>query len=464
MLETIPNYRIVTNSPQAWRVLTRSYMAPAERGTLLAYTPMLHSRLFQATARFRDSHFQPTREGLEQIDSTPRDPWLDGNPATDRPLIVQFCANDPNELLQAARYVEPYCDAVDLNLGCPQAIARSGRYGAFLQEDWDLIYRLINKLHTELSIPVTAKFRILESKERTLEYAKMILSAGASILTVHGRRRDQKGHSMGLADWSYIRYLRDNLPPDTVIFANGNVLNRHDLQPCLDATGADGVMSAEGNLSDPTIFAEVPAPEEQVDEYWRDKNGIEGYRLDGVLRRYLDTVHRNVLGEDPPNRPRLFLPTDLPDYVSHLPYEKAVQGSTKLDKKTRRARSGSPNLRPMQGHLFQMLRPMINTYTDIREVLAKSPTGDIAAFERVLSMVEDAVKVAIIEYTASASNSTVHAPTSPNSDQARDNPKYKRPWWICQPYLRPPPPKPVDSESPDEGKKRLGDPADLVAG
>lgn len=46
-----------------------------------------------------------------------------------RPLLVQFCANDPATLLAAAKLAQGRADAIDLNLGCPQRIARRGRYG-----------------------------------------------------------------------------------------------------------------------------------------------------------------------------------------------------------------------------------------------------------------------------------------------------------------------------------------------
>ncbi|KKA20185.1 Dihydrouridine synthase family protein [Rasamsonia emersonii CBS 393.64] len=390
-------------------------------------------------------YFQPTRR---TADGAGEEPYLDGNPALDRPLFVQFCANDPEDFLESARLVAPYCDAVDLNLGCPQGIAKKGHYGAFLQEDWDLIYKLINTLHKELPIPVTAKFRILETKEKTLEYAKMILSAGASIITVHGRRREQKGHNTGLADWSYIRYLRDNLPPETVIFANGNILNHDDIERCLEATGADGVMSAEGNLSDPSIFSEPPPVGSEGREYWRGRNGKGGYRMDAIFRRYLDIIYRYVLEQPVPERKPLFLPSDpvQKDTATKTDDGNAKEGDEveeppkKKQKRNKEKKIVNPNLGAMQGHLFQLLRPLVSKHTDIRDTLAKARTGDIAEYERILRMVENAVKAGILEYEQYPER--FDSPVVDKGDDSLSGTKatvaeYSRPWWVCQPYIRP---------------------------
>ncbi len=411
---------------------------------------MLHSRLFTEEAGYRKKMFEPTRHSA----SDPKRPelYLDGNPSFDRPLIVQFCANDPAVLLAAARIVEPYCDAVDLNLGCPQGIAKSGRYGAFLQENQPLIYELINTLHQNLSIPVTAKFRILDTREKTLDYARLLLDAGASFITVHGRQRHQKGHYTGLADWEMIRYLRDNLPPDTVLFANGNILNNSDIQRCLEITGADGVMSAEGNLHDPTIFAGRPAAED--DGYWVGRDGKGGWRVDSILRRYLDIIYKYVLQKDPPRRPPLFTLSD-PLEESDTEEAKSVEEDEvkpePRGKKRKRAdgerlpKIHSPNLGAMQPHLFSVMRIVVGVHTDIRDQLARSRGGDMESFEKVLSMVEKITKRGMIEYE----RETRSPEGSPAQQQHEDewclmrNRRQRRrhdangPGGFAQPFLRP---------------------------
>ena len=289
--------------------------------------------------------------------------------------------------------------------------------------------------------------RILETKEQTLEYAKMILSAGASILTVHGRRREQKGHNTGIADWSMIRYLRDNLPADTVLFANGNILNAGDVKACLDATGADGVMSAEGNLADPTVFADPPS-DVSSKEYWRGPDGTGGYRVDGVVRRYLDIIHQYVLEQRPPDRPPLYSPGDVhPSRRKNtiLTELSKLQPTEPRGSKRKRdnAAHASPNLRFMQGHLFQVLRSIVTIHTDIRDALARSRTGDIVAFENVLSMVEEAVANGLDEEAAEGAQANARVTGQRDEEQhmtgsAKTIAKYKRPWWVCQPNIRTP--------------------------
>ncbi|RFU26212.1 hypothetical protein B7463_g10116, partial [Scytalidium lignicola] len=460
---------MVDQSEFAWRMLTRSFMTPSSNKNLLAYTPMMHARMFGETAKYRDKNFQPVRTCLPEAYKlgslfSESEIYLDGNPKIDRPLFVQFCANDPDELLHAANYVAPFCDAVDLNLGCPQGIARKGKYGAFLQEDLDLICRLINKLHLNLPVPVTAKIRILDTKEKTLEYARRILDAGASILTVHGRQREQKGHNTGLADWRVIRYLRDNLPKDTVLFANGNILLREDIDRCLEVTGADAVMSAEGNLCDPAIFSDPPPLGEEGREYWRGKDGKGGYRMDAAMRRYMDIIYKYVLEVPVPERNPLYIPSD-PNQPGQLTAETEgeIDGPPRKKQKTanpekKKEKATSPNLVAMQAHLFHLLRPLVANHHHIRDTLAKARAGDIETFENILQMVEQVVATGLREYVET-DGKTIEEEMEKDlklmesklevegKEKTENDEKYessletvracKRPWWVVQPYVRP---------------------------
>jgi tRNA-dihydrouridine synthase 4 len=88
-------------------------------GADLATTPMIIAEGFNKSAAARDSSFTTC--------------------AADRPLVVQFAANDPVHFGLAAQKVEPYCDAVDLNCGCPQKWAIAEGIGASLVKKPQLV-------------------------------------------------------------------------------------------------------------------------------------------------------------------------------------------------------------------------------------------------------------------------------------------------------------------------------------
>jgi len=80
---------------------------------------------------------------------------------------------------------------------------------------------MIKAVHETCRLPLSVKIRVLGSLDETLAYAKMIEQAGASMLTVHGRTREQKGVATGMADWEIIKSVKQAL--DIPVIANGNI-------------------------------------------------------------------------------------------------------------------------------------------------------------------------------------------------------------------------------------------------
>eukprot|EP01132_Coremiostelium_polycephalum_P010307 gene10307-12648_t len=218
---------MVDHTYLAFRMLCRKY------GADVVYTPMFHSKNFATCKTYRKDNFSTCPQ--------------------DRPLVVQFCGNEPEWVVKAAKFVENQCDAIDLNLGCPQQIARRGNYGSFLLEKPHIILPIVRELHKNIKVPIFCKIRLLPKIEDTIKLALQLEEAGCQLLTVHGRTKEQKGQFAGTADWKAINQVRAVLK--IPVIANGSVLKYSDIEECLKVTGADGVMSAEGILADPSMFS-----------------------------------------------------------------------------------------------------------------------------------------------------------------------------------------------------------------
>ncbi|KAG8347754.1 putative Dihydrouridine synthase (Dus) [Trypanosoma vivax] len=243
---------MVDQSELPFRILCRRY------GATLAYSPMLHAKSFAQSASYRKRYFSTTLPLWNPSLNETSDSSGQGKTNRqdcDHPLFVQFCGNDPETVLTAARYVEDYCEAVDFNLGCPQGIARRGHYGSFLMEDWELIHNILHMLVVELRVPVTAKMRVFDDELLTLKYAEMLRDTGIYVLCVHGRTRENKGQQTKPADLDIIRRVHEHLGGTIPIITNGNVLTFEDVPRNLAKTNCEGIMCAEPLLWDPCLFA-----------------------------------------------------------------------------------------------------------------------------------------------------------------------------------------------------------------
>lgn len=243
---------MVDQSELAFRMLTRKYK------TDLTFTPMIHSVVFTTQDKYREK-------------------WLNDISPLDRPLFVQFCGHDPEILLAAGKLVENKCESVDINLGCPQGIAKRGFYGSYLLEDTDLVLKLAGYLANNLKCAVSCKIRLFSNLDKTITLVKDLEKTGIKVLTVHGRTKEQNKLTTGEANWDAIKVIKDNI--SIPLIANGGIQNFEDIDRLFKYTGCDAVMSSEKLLEYPALFSK------------------EIYNLDDIALEYLDICKE--VGYDP---------------------------------------------------------------------------------------------------------------------------------------------------------------------
>jgi len=174
----------------------------------------------------------------------------------DIPFIIQLLGRDPYEILEAAKIsVDKGADVIDINMGCPAKKVTSGAAGAALMKEPELANSIIELLVKKLKVPITVKMRLGWDKDNinVIELAKDFESSGMSMLTVHGRTRDQFYN--GKADWNFISKIKDNIK--IPLIANGDIDSIDKAKQCLLVTKADGLMIGRAALGSPWLPSQI---------------------------------------------------------------------------------------------------------------------------------------------------------------------------------------------------------------
>lgn len=222
----------------------------------------------------------------------------------DRPLIVQLAGANHDALVAAARDIAPHCDAIDLNLGCTQRIAKRGEYGFFMADTAEKrasVAALIARLAAAVPVPITAKIRVLAAADgspdaaATAAFARQLQDAGASVVAVHGRfeMRNKRADVATAAIRSVVEAL------DIPVVANGGVASRADAERLFEATGAAGVMVGQALLADPTLLGgERRTLREFATEYLEIARGFPDINF-FCPRKHIFTFFADVIREKP---------------------------------------------------------------------------------------------------------------------------------------------------------------------
>src|SRR5215467_7591097 len=174
--------------------------------------------------------------------------------AEDRPLAVQLFGSVPEEMRDAAVYLEGLGVAsVDINMGCPvRKVCRVGG-GSAMMTELDKTSALVKGMVEAVRIPVTAKMRLGWDDENITapDLARALEDAGVAAIFVHGRTREQ-GFS-GTIKLAGIRAVVEAVRTIPVI-GNGDVTTPQAARMMIERTGCTGVSIGRGAFYNPWIF------------------------------------------------------------------------------------------------------------------------------------------------------------------------------------------------------------------
>ncbi len=183
----------------------------------------------------------------------------------EHPVALQLGGSEPAELAAAARIgeAEGY-DEINLNVGCPSDRVQSGRFGACLMREPELVAECMAAIGAAVNIPATVKCRIgvddQDPEESLFELVDLCAKAGVTTFVVHARKAWLKGLSprenrdIPPLDYPLVWRLKRERPELTIVI-NGGIGSLDEVDQQL--AHVDGVMLGRAAYHTPAVLAEA---------------------------------------------------------------------------------------------------------------------------------------------------------------------------------------------------------------
>lgn len=183
------------------------------------------------------------------------------------PIGAQLCGSRLEFAAPCARMIEELgFDLIDFNCGCPVDKVTKDGSGSGMLKTPQLIGEMIHALRSAVALPVTVKIRVGwdERSINAVEILKIAEQAGAKVIFIHGRTREQ-GYR-GPANWEYIKECKA-AAKEIQVFGNGDIVSPESAAKIFQDTGCDGILLSRGTMGKPWLAEEIKGAKDPTFNY-----------------------------------------------------------------------------------------------------------------------------------------------------------------------------------------------------